>query len=336
MRSTDEIYQDLKNKYENLLLDSKKRTKYKLTKEQIIAISILIASTTLLMIALGSVFLLGAIYNDNSLISDLSYLTKHLLRFFGAIIFLEFLLFVSLRYYFRRKNKNPTPLSSQYKKTVINDLVKEVCPSLEYDLDILGNESIYKNAGFNNYNTFHSEGVISGSIGNIEDFELSDIYTESELSDGERVYNTIINFEGLFSKATSPIYSSFVIDICSQNILGANSILGNKVTLDSGEFEKYFDVFSNNKLFCMKVLTSDILDIILSFRKETNIPIDLIFKESSIFIRYHIKNVFETHINEPINKEEIEKTLFTLSSIIKLNTDLNEALKKKDLNKFEM
>ena len=92
MRSTDEIYQDLKNKYENLLLDSKKRTKYKLTKEQIIAISILIASTTLLMIALGSVFLLGAILDDNSLISDLSYLTKHLLRFFGAIIFLEFLL----------------------------------------------------------------------------------------------------------------------------------------------------------------------------------------------------------------------------------------------------
>ena len=114
---------------------------------------------------------------------------------------------------------------------------------------------------------------------------MFDIVTEKLVNTKERSAGYDVSFEGLFSSASSPIDSgASIIDIRSQGVLlGSNYIAvnntsgnGQKIQMDSSTFEKYFEVYTNNNLHCMKLITADVMDNILKFRKETDIPLDIV------------------------------------------------------------
>ena len=63
--------------------------------------------------------------------------------------------------------------------------------------------------------------------------------------------------------------------------------------MDSQEFEKYFDVSSSNPIIGMQLLTHDIMELLLSFRKLTDIKYDILINNNVMYLRFHTGNMFE-------------------------------------------
>lgn len=152
---------------------------------------------------------------------------------------------------------------------------------------------------------------------------------------GEDIHTVM--FEGLFSAATCPFSTSSFVYVHTPKLLTPIMYPAHRLSMDSSAFEKYFNVYTQDDILCMQILTSDVLDVLLTFREETQIPIDLMVRGKRIYIRYHTKDMFELPHNfkGPINKEEIEKIINTLSAIFKLNTDLNKCLQGKQIKYHE-
>ena len=327
MRSADEIYQDLKEKYGEELSNSNNDKKIKISKEGILSAITLIALWALL------IFLVFVFYatreNDESLLSFL-FLIKEIILLAVILAFITIKRISSSR----NRNKQVTQRNKSYKETVIADLVKEICPALTYVGTSQVSEVFYKKAYFENYDEFKSEDAISGSLEGVKRFEIVDVLTEKVIKGDNGIDTHYPSFSGLFSYSISPFNLTDTVKIYSSNSLGLSSGYGNRINMDSTTFEKYFNVFADNSLLCMELLTADVLDILVKFREETKIQVDIIIKESFIFIRYHLKDMFEVPNNfeEPINKKEIENIISTLSSIIKLNIDINKIFENKHIS----
>ena len=100
-------------------------------------------------------------------------------------------------------------------------------------------------------------------------------------------------------------------------LLPANKQL---IQLDSQEFEKLFDVYSTDKILALRILTSDILDYMINFKKENKIKYELTLKNSSLYIRIHCKDMFEA----PFSKDSLDfDTLHMYYKIIHFVCELN-------------
>ena len=63
--------------------------------------------------------------------------------------------------------------------------------------------------------------------------------------------------------------------------------------LDSGEFEKLYDVYSTDKIMAMQLLTSDIMQMFIDFKEKYKITPELTLKENKLYIRFQTGNMFE-------------------------------------------
>ena len=59
-----------------------------------------------------------------------------------------------------------------------------------------------------------------------------------------------------------------------------------QVQTDSTEFEEYFDVFSFDPIETLRILTADVMQIMVDFRKQKDIKFEVTIKEKKIYIRF--------------------------------------------------
>ena len=60
-----------------------------------------------------------------------------------------------------------------------------------------------------------------------------------------------------------------------------------KIEMDSQEFEKYFDIYGENKIIAMQILTADVMNTMIEFREQSKIQYELTIKQDQIYIRFH-------------------------------------------------
>lgn len=131
MRSTEEIYQDLKLKYEKTILKSKNQKEYRLTLQGLGHI----VSTVFLWIIAFFVFF-GIILISNSDGATASQIILLLLKHASLPILIAILSTFFCKHKLnalQRKDKQFSSRNLTYKKTVISNLVKEICPTVEYE-----------------------------------------------------------------------------------------------------------------------------------------------------------------------------------------------------------
>ena len=63
--------------------------------------------------------------------------------------------------------------------------------------------------------------------------------------------------------------------------------------MDSKEFEKYFDVYSNSDIITMEILTHDIMEELVQFYDKYKIKFEIVIKNYNIYIRFDTGAVFE-------------------------------------------
>ena len=174
------------------------------------------------------------------------------------------------------------------------------------------------------YNIYSSEDYIEGLIDNKNKIELAEVETVEEKkekdSDGNETTERTTKFHGLFAKIK--------LNKTTQNnlIISPNSFIKGmgRLEMDSQEFEEYFDVWTKDKIMGMQMLTSDIMELLVDFRKRLNMNFDVRIFEDIIYIRLHIGPIFDPVISQesPIDMKSTQEFYDILEFIYALSKQI--------------
>lgn len=199
-----------------------------------------------------------------------------------------------------------------YKGNVINQLLKKNDQNITYESGIGISKTQYDSGNFETYDIFSSEDMIKSLIDNTP-FILSDVKTQEKYrdKDGDVHYRTV--FSGTVAIANLPKNINAFINILDNRWLSEHN--QDYVQIDNTEFEKKYDVFSNNNIIAMRFLTPNVTTAILDLQKQINSKMEIKINYDVIYFRFHGSNLFE-----PAMKNEKLEAYLAYESILKYNT----------------
>ena len=212
----------------------------------------------------------------------------------------------------------------EYKEKVVKTFIKEYDENLEYAPESGISSSTYRMAGFENrFDRYHSEDLITGKIDGHQ-IEMSEVHTEEEQestdSDGNTTTTYVTLFYGMFGHIQiNNIYNGEMKIHSDKGKLA--KLFGDKqrIEMDSSEFEKYFDVYAEDKIQAMQVLTSDIIEEMIDFRTNHKTKFEITINGNQLYIRFHTGDMFEANL---IKSSTNEKTLREVYDIINFTFDI--------------
>lgn len=237
--------------------------------------------------------------------SIIALLCKIKFLWFGVMLLLIWLSIAYILQYYKYK--------TIYKEKVIKKFVTAYSDKLNYYPNRGIASRIYNQGEFEKfYDRYHSEDLIEGIILENCKISMAEVHTErkdtSTDSDGNTTTTYVTLFHGIFAAVELPKFIRFKLKIRKNSILN-NLFKGNsKLEMDSGSFEKIFDVNTNNKIQSMRILTSDVMQMLIDFKLLTKLTPEITLKENKLFIRYETGNVFEPNlIKRDMNYDKLKK-----------------------------
>lgn len=222
-----------------------------------------------------------------------------------------------------------TKFNKIYKKSLISNFISLYNSDFSYKP--LGNKIIeqtnYINANFNNYsfNSFSVTDVIEGPLDSTTSFHMSDICVKNIEKINENETTTRYIFEGIFAYTNSSKNINSYIKISKNKLNFFQS--KDSIKMDSSEFEKYFDIYSNNKILTMRILTHDVMDILVNFYKLYNLQFEIVIKGSYIYLTFSTGALFEPNIfSNSLDKKLFYKYYNILNFIIDLTKKVNDLI----------
>lgn len=194
--------------------------------------------------------------------------------------------------------KNQLLYITSFKNAIINSFIKLLNKNLTYIPEGKENtelEEKYSNAHFDDieYSRFCADDYLEGYLDDSVFVKLSDITLLSVYLKGDKE-ETAKLFQGIFAYTNSTKDIDTYIKICKKHYFSFKNIeKNNKVELDNSEFEKYFDVYSENSILAVRLLTADIMDVFIDFYKKFNITFEVVFKNNIIYLRFFTGPMFE-------------------------------------------
>ncbi len=184
-------------------------------------------------------------------------------------------------------------------ENLYNDIGIDVKTFFNRRKDLVG----YSDAEFEKGDTFTNEDLIKGVLRNNCYFEMAEVLTEYETtdSDGDEQYHTL--FSGMFARIRTPkpfnarlyirknIKEKNVFAKLSRRKLPFDNL---RLEMDSQEFEKIFDVYCDNKIVAMQLLTADVMQMLINFYNEMGMEYEITIKNNVIYIRFWSGKMFET------------------------------------------
>lgn len=216
-----------------------------------------------------------------------------------------------------------------YKTGVITDLVHEVYPHSEYNYTRGIPFYEYNSRAFNDhYDRYSSEDLVVTN--NAINLVFSEVHTEDESTDedGHTTYTT--SFLGIAG------YCDLVKPLNTKLYITSNRFLGkrnkNNVQVDMPEFEKTFDVFAENKITAMGLLTADVMTEFLDIKKELGSMFELAIVGNKIYFRMHTGNSFEMSFTKnSMSVDKIKKYYDLLCHVDKITQMINNHINELEI-----
>ena len=215
-----------------------------------------------------------------------------------------------------------------YKKEIISNFINQINPNLEYDEYGLNNkiEEEYRASGLENkkFSIMNSDDIISGQISKDTYIDLANICVKDIRKDEFGKNQEYYVFEGLFSASKCLVDTKGFIKIISQTgDIGVRD-RSIKVELDSEAFEKIYNVFSPDKIFAMRILTPEVMEMLTEFGKY-EFYIDISINNNMIYTRLKFNNMFEPKLLSHTVDRDI---LYSYYCVIKFVAMLTEKINK--------
>lgn len=223
-----------------------------------------------------------------------------------------------------------------YRENTIFNLVKKMNVNLSFNLDKYTFSEVnrmYSNAAFDDkhFSYVIHDTFIEGYLDEETYIKIIDINVNDEVGIGrnKRIYKV---FSGIFAIIDS--YKNRDIGTFIKISKNKLKILNEKdrVEMDSSQFEKYFDIYSEDKILTMRLLTSDIMNQLIDFNNKSGIDFEIVFRNGSIYFRFFIEDLFKPSIYRDATSK---KTLFihfsTLKFIMDVTQKINETFKEIEL-----
>ena len=211
----------------------------------------------------------------------------------------------------------------EYKNIVIGELLKGINNTIQYTANKGIDVNKYLQAKFEYFDTFSSEDYLTGKINNAINFEMAEVQTQRmhKNSRGNTYYENL--FMGLFMVSELPKDLNCEIRILTDKGLVKAK---NRIELDTGEFEKYYDVFGDNKIKVLQILTSSVMEKLIDFMKEMKVKYEISIRNDKLYIRFKTGGLFEP---ESIYKPSLDVTkLHRYYKLTKFSFDISEELIK--------
>lgn len=214
-----------------------------------------------------------------------------------------------------------------YREEIINYLVKSY--GLNYDYSHGLDEREYISSKLpEKFDNFQSKDYINGIIDENIEFKMSYINTyKKEICtiDGKQHVEKIETFKGIFGRASidKNINAEVIIDL---NDLKRKYDI-KRIELDSIEFEKSFDCFSNNKVIALQILTPEVLEKINKlgdiFKKYMQIRI----YNNTIYYRFYLEDVFlPSKFKNVLEKKHLQKIYEVINNSVDLAKCIGESI----------
>ena len=177
--------------------------------------------------------------------------------------------------------KHKNQYNKLYKEKVINTLVNSYDSNLKYNPNSSIPADIYRRSELGGCDYYFSNDLIYGKLDGKIMLQLGDVKTEIKTTDSEGHSTYEILFQGLFSQANLNQNIHCTIKILSERKKGKIEkylLKDSLLQLDSQIFENNFDIITDNKITAMRILTSDILDYMITFKNENKVNFELTLK----------------------------------------------------------
>lgn len=238
------------------------------------------------------------------------------------------------------KYKKEMPIyKNSFKENVISKIVPLVNSNLLYfnGNDIAINiEPEYRASGFDgyDYNSFKVDDYIQGNIEDDLILRMADVIVKNIIQtkngeSSEDIFNGIFVMVNSGDTDDKEKDNNKIVTIYS-NVYSINP--DTKVEVESEEFNKYFLVSTNDKIYALQILTADVINILLTYKKVYDLDFEIKIRGARTYIRFHIDNMFEPKIfKEALNKDDIYIYYNVLKFIIDFSKKLNKVIKETSL-----
>ena len=238
------------------------------------------------------------------------------------------------------KYKKEIPIyKNSFKENVISKIVPLVNSNLLYfnGNDIAINiEPEYRASGFDgyDYNSFKVDDYIQGNIEDDLILRMADVIVKNIIQtkngeSSEDIFNGIFVMVNSGDTDDKEKDNNKIVTIYS-NVYSINP--DTKVEVESEEFNKYFLVSTNDKIYALQILTADVINILLTYKKVYDLDFEIKIRGARTYIRFHIDNMFEPKIfKEALNKDDIYIYYNVLKFIIDFSKELNKVIKETSL-----
>lgn len=232
-----------------------------------------------------------------------------------------FVLTVINRKYIKRYNES-------YKNSIISNFVKLINNKLTYKTMNYEIEQDYINANFDNkeFNKFTPDDYIEGYLADNIFLKMSDVFVQYIIGYGKHRHVENL-FQGIFAFTSSNKNINTYIKISKNKLKIANN--EERVEMDNTEFEKYFDIYSENKILTMRILTSDVMQTLIDFHDKYNLDFEIIFRNNTVYLRFFTGSMFEPKVfGSSIDKQLLFIYFCILKFILEITTKINDALQE--------
>lgn len=224
-------------------------------------------------------------------------------------------------------NSYSRELNEYYKTDIIPLLLESVLPSANYKPEMgISEETFCSCKLFSNPDRYSSEDFISGRVDKT-DICFSEVHAEerhvSTSKNGTKEYWTDI-FKGFL------FIADFHKDFSGSTILYRNTWIKfrfgseKRVKLESNEFERCFDVFSTDEIEARYILSTSMMERLVTMNHRLGDGITISFQHSHVYIAIpDSKNHFEASIWSPLTREKLESEFQTVSELVQIVDELN-------------
>jgi Protein of unknown function (DUF3137). len=154
--------------------------------------------------------------------------------------------------------------------------------------------------------SWRSEDLIYGEVDGVK-VEIADVIARKMQKDTKIKPLLIKDFSGILLKATFPKQLTHHVYVCDKDDFGVKSS-GDKAVMDNAEFNRHFNVFSDDQIMARYALTPALMETLCALKHKFNCPISLVFEGQEIRLAINLKiDSFEPNFQVSLLEDEVIK-----------------------------